>query len=48
MFTCGRFFYGGDGDFERDVVECEEVSFKYIGVNRRQGGERVMMSQTLF
>ena len=49
-----NFFYGADGDFERDVVErlevgCEEkVSFKYIGVSIRQGGERVMMSQTLF
>ena len=26
------FFYGGDGDFERDVGCEEKVSFKYIGV----------------
>ena len=43
------FFYGGDVDFERDVVErfevgCEEkISFKYIWVSIRQGGEREMM-----
>ena len=40
------FFYGGDGEFERDLVErskerlevgCEaKVNFKYIGVNIRQ------------
>ena len=30
---------------ERLEVGCKEVSFKYIGVSIRQGGERVMMSQ---
>ena len=34
------FFYGGDIDFERDVVErlevgCEKISFKYTEVSIR-------------
>ena len=30
-------------------MECEaKVNFKYIGVNIRQGGERVLMSQSYY